>query len=157
MKKARKVAQHYNLLSVLFASNSEPMPTTDRINYLTKMYEALNSLETSDRPNKEDWLLCSDAVNHMETFIEMKVCTDDEGLLQDATHALVKAQRRHLEGFPIRLDGAGIIAVRSLIQDYAECLKLLPHRTVINCHRRTIERMEKILSGKDKTGVQVSL
>ena len=94
--------------------------------------------------------MVSDAVNMLETLVvEMKVCDDDSGLLADAVRALAVAGQRHKrEGKPIRLDGPGIQAVRSILANYAELLEVLPARTMYRCHRLTEQRIHAILDGR---------
>jgi hypothetical protein len=101
----------------------------------------------------------SDAVNLMETLIEtMKVCEDTSGLLMDAITAMAMAGKRNNAGGVIRLDGAGIQAVRAILEDYAALLDVLPARTMIRCHRLTEKRLHDLLDGKRKPhDVEVTL
>ena len=57
---------------------------------------------------------------------------------------LIKMLKQHGQ---IRLDGPGIQAVRAVLEDYSAMLDVLPHRTVVQCHRKTERRMRKILYG----------
>lgn len=154
MKKAkRRQAQRpktYSKLHELMASPTYPLPKQHRIHQLTRMYEGLHSLETLAEPSTEDWRVVSDAVNMLETLVvEMKVCDDASGLLQDAVRALAVAGQRHKrEGKPIRLDGPGIQAVRAILANYAELMDVLPARTMYRCHRLTEERIHAILDGR---------
>jgi len=133
------------------ASPTEPLPQAWRTHQLTKMYEGLNQLETGEDPQPNDWRLVSDAVNLVETLVvEMKVCEDANGLLVDAITALAKAGRRSKEGKALRLDGAGIQAVRAIMSDYAELVDVLPARTMVRCHRLTEKRIQDMLDGKRK-------
>ena len=155
MKKSAKRKQPqrhktYTVLDELMASPTQPMPLEYRTHQLTRMYEGLHALETADEPSRDDWRVVSDAVNMLETLVvEMKVCDDDSGLLADAVRALAVAGQRHKrEGKPIRLDGPGIQAVRSILANYAELLEVLPARTMYRCHRLTEQRIAEILAGK---------
>lgn len=150
MKRNRTVYIHtYTLMDELMASAKNPLPERARLHQLTMMWQGLANIETGEDPNPNDWRLCSDAMNLMETFIrEMKICEDTSGLLMDAITALAYAGKRHLEGKPLRLDGAGIHAVRSVLEDYAMMLDMLPHRTVVRCHRLTEKRIGEIHRGK---------
>lgn len=76
--------------------------------------------------------------------------TDASGLLNDAVTALAMAGKRHKAGGNIRLDGAGIQAVRGVLADYADILDALPARTMIKAHRETERRIHEILAGKKK-------
>lgn len=153
MKKKRHphLVKQYTMLDEMMASPTEPLATEKRQHQLLRMYQGLASLETSPEPSTEDWRLCSDAVNLMETLVlEMKVCEDTTGLLMDAITALAKAGKRHMAGGPIRLDGAGIQAVRAVLSDYADVLEVLPARTMVRCHRLTEKRIHDILEGRKR-------
>lgn len=76
--------------------------------------------------------------------------TDASGLLQDAVMAMALAGKRHKAGGNIRLDGAGIQAVRGVLADYGDLLEALPARTMIKAHRETERRIHEILAGKKK-------
>lgn len=145
----KQIVRHYTLMDELMASPTEPLPKDWRTHQLTRMYEGLHQLETAETPNKDDWRVVSDAVNLVETLVlEMKVCEDANGLLSDAMQALTKAVERSKAGHSLRLDGQGIVAVRSVLQDYAELIDTLPARTMIRCHRLTEKRVQEILQGK---------
>lgn len=135
----------------LIASPSEPMPDEYRRHQLTRMYEGLAAMEKAPSPTTDDWRVVSDAINLMETLVlEMKVCEDARGLLMDAVTALAMAGKRNLAGGAIRLDGAGIQAVRAILEDYAALLNVLPARTMIRCHRLTERRIHELMDGKKK-------
>jgi hypothetical protein len=139
----------YTLWHELMASTIEPMPLAKRTHQITRMLQGLASIEQCAAPTTEDWRLCSDAVNLMETLVlQLRVAEDRQGLLNDAIAALAAAGRRHKGGMPIRLDGPGIQAVRAVLEDYAELLAILPARTVIRAHRLTERRIAAILAGK---------
>ena len=113
------------------------------------MYQGLHQLEQGEDPQPNDWRLVSDAVNLVETLVvEMKICEDANGLLMDAITALAKAGKRSKAGQGLRLDGEGIVAVRSILRDYAELLDVLPARTMVRCHRLTEKRIQDMLDGK---------
>jgi hypothetical protein len=143
--------KHYTILNEMMASPTELLPADHRRHQLTKMYDGLAALEKSPEPKMTDWQVVSDAVNLMETLtVEMQVCEDTSGLLMDAITALAMAGRRNLAGGAIRLDGAGIQAVRAILEDYAALLDVLPARTMIRCHRLTEQRLHEIFDGKRK-------
>lgn len=133
------------------SSPTEPLPDEHRRHQLTRMYEGLAALEKAPSPTTDDWRVVSDAVNLMETLLlEMKVCEDASGLLMDAVTALAMAGKRNMAGGAIRLDGAGIQAVRAILEDYAALLAVLPARTMIRCHRLTERRIHELMDGKKK-------
>ena len=156
MRKAgkRRPAQRekrYTLLDEMAASPTEPLPLAWKTYQLTRMYEGLSAMEKAPSPTTDDWRVVSDAVNLMETLIEtMQVCEDSSGLLMDAITAMAHAGRRNTAGGAIRLDGAGIQAVRAVLEDYAALLDVLPARAMIRCHRLTEKRLHELLDGKRK-------
>ena len=142
----------YGVLDELMASPTNPLPEASRMHQLTVMWQGLRAMETDAQPTTNDWRVCSDAVNLMETLVQqMQVCTDTSGLLMDAITALALAGKRHRAGGQIRMDGAGIQAVRAVLEDYAALLDVLPHRTVVRCHRLTEQRIREILRGKRRS------
>jgi len=143
--------KRYTILDEMMASPTEPLPVEYRRHQLTRMYEGLAAMEQGECPTTDDWRVVSDAVNLMETLIEtMQVCEDNSGLLMDAITALAMAGRRNLAGAAIRLDGAGIQAVRAVLEDYASLLDVLPARAMIRCHRLTEKRLHELMDGKRK-------
>jgi hypothetical protein len=141
--------RRYTLFDEMAADPVDPLPQAWRTYQLTRMYAGLSNLEQADNPTPDDWRVVSDAVNLVETLVlEMKVCQDDSGLLMDAITALAMAGKRSKEGKTLRLDGAGIQAVRSILRDYSELLDVLPARTMVRCHRMTEKRIQDMLDGK---------
>jgi hypothetical protein len=150
-KRPAQRPKHYTIMDEMMASPTEPLPVEYRRHQLTRMYEGLASMEKGENPTTDDWRVVSDAVNLMETLIEtMQVCEDNSGLLMDAITAMAMAGRRNLAGNAIRLDGAGIQAVRAILEDYAALLDVLPARTMIRCHRLTEKRLHDLMDGKRK-------
>ena len=91
-KKHPTVRRHYTLLHELLASPTEPLPAAHQMHQLTKMWLGLAALETAAAPCTDDWRVCSDAINLMETLVlEMRAADDRHGLLADAVAALAKA------------------------------------------------------------------
>lgn len=148
MKRKPVVIYTYSALDILMASPTEPTPADKRLHQLSRMWQGLAALETAPSPSTDDWRVCSDAVNLLETLVDMGVCQDGSGLLMDAITALAKAGQRHIKGQPLRLSGQGMQAVRAVLEDYAAVLEQIPHRTALEAHRRTERRIHEISSGR---------
>jgi hypothetical protein len=150
----------YTLFDVMLASPSQPLAEHLQRHQLTRMHQGLEAMEKAPTPTTEDWRVVSDAVNIMETLVnngpwfdcdgDPVEITDASGLLQDAVTAMAMAGKRHKAGGNIRLDGAGIQAVRAVLEDYTDLLEVLPARTMIKAHRETERRIHEILAGKKK-------
>jgi hypothetical protein len=148
MTRKKRPSSVYSLIDELTASPVNPMPQAMRTAQLTQMLTGLNALEKDAEPKIRDWQVVSDAINLVETLVVMRVCADESGLLADAVTAMAKAGQRHLAGGNIRLDAAGIQAVRAVIEDYASMLDVVPHRDMVHCHRQTEKRILEIFKGK---------
>jgi hypothetical protein len=150
----------YTLFDVVLASPSVPLPEPLQRHQLTRMHGGLEAMEKAPVPTTDDWRVVSDAVNLMETLVDNGPwldcdgdpveITDASGLLQDAVTAMAMAGKRHKDGGNIRLDGAGIQAVRGVLADYGGLLTVLPERTMIKAHRETERRIHEMLTGKKK-------
>lgn len=150
MRKHKQAKPTYSHWDALLASATEPISTEKQQWQLLRMYEGLRALEQAENPSFHDWIACSDAVNMMETLIEQGVCQDASGLLEDATKALAAAGERYKTHQVLRLTGAGIAAIRAVLEDYAGVLKAVPARTMLQCHRITEFRVRDLLDGKGK-------
>lgn len=141
----------YTLMDEIMSSPTAPISEDRRTYQLTLLYQALAALKLEPQPTKYDWQVCSDCVNLMETLIlEMKVCQDQDNLLNDATMALVRAGKRKKDGNNIRLDAEGIKALQALFEDYAELVAILPERVMVKCFRLTEKRIQDLRKGKKK-------
>ena len=138
----------YSLIDVLLASATTPTPAPQRAHQLTRMYEGLRSIERDASPTPDDWRVVCDAVNLMETLVSQDVALDASGLLQDAARALKDAAIRYKTSGVLRLDATGIQSVRAVLEDYAEALEILSHRTMVNCHRLTEAHIHAIQAGR---------
>lgn len=140
----------YTLLNVITASATEPTPEAKRTHQLTRMWAGLAAIETGSAPTADDWRVCSDCVNFLETMVRvLRVAQDSSGLLDDAVAALAEAaQRTQRTGQAIRLSGAGMQAVRAVLEDYAAILEALPERQALQAIRLTERRIQAIQRGQ---------
>jgi hypothetical protein len=99
------------------------------------MYAALHNLEMLDTPSYEDWDRVHDSVLIMEALMQMGVIKDEDGLLEDSLEGLKRAQERAKNNKPLRLDGPALVSLRSLMAQYADCLEVIPERTMLEAHR----------------------
>lgn len=152
----------YTLMDEMMASPSKPLSEEKIRHQVTRMYEGLRHMETAPEPTMDDWQVVSDAVNMFETLTKTNngwwldcdgdpvQIKDSSGLLDDAVSAMAQAGRRYIEHGVIRLDAKGIHVLRSVLEDYAQIVEMLPARVMIQCHRKTEKRLIEILQGKAK-------
>lgn len=139
----------YTLFDEIAASHVHPLPEASQKFHLDIIRRGFHNLLTAPEPSNNDWRVVATAINMMETLIEMGVLADPDGLHRDTIRAMEAAGKRHEElDAPLRLDGPGIQAVRNLLEDYAEVLKVLPHRTMVRAHRLTEGKMVKLYGKK---------
>jgi hypothetical protein len=127
------------------ASPKKPMPAALQAYQLRIFRAGLESIERGQAPTVDDWRVCSDVVNLLESLKGMGEIADEDGLLPDAIAALAESGQRHLQGKAIRLTATGLQAVRATIEGYAFALEHLPHRTIIKAHRQTAQRIQRLL------------
>lgn len=150
-RKYRPPPPTYTMVHELMASTTEPLPEFKRRHQLSRMYEGLATIERGAQPSPQDWRMCADAVNLLETMIdEMKIAEDKDGLLPEAIQAMGEAGERHKNGGQIRLSGRGIFVIRAVLEDYAALIDVLPARAVIRAHRLTEARLRAILAGRGR-------
>ena len=142
----------YSVMDVLLADPVKPTPEVKRTHQLTRMFGGLHAIEQAENPTYDDWQVVSDALNMMETLVEMGWALDPDGLIEEAVQALGTAGQRHIDKkVPIRLSGEGIQVIRGLLEDYSEALAELPERTMMSCHRKTEKRVQDIMAGRCET------
>lgn len=140
----------YSMLDVMMSSPDRPMKDSARVHQLTRMWGGLAALETADTPTQADWIAVSDAVNMMETLVEMGFAKDEDNLIEEAVLILKATAERYKNGTQLRLTGAGIQLIRGLLEDYAYLTENLDERTMVHAHRKTEMRIQDILFGRAK-------
>lgn len=140
----------YSMLDVMMSSPDQPMKDSARIYQLTRMWGGLAALETAENPTQADWIAVSDAVNMMETLVEMGFAKDEDNLVEEAVLILKATAERYKNGTQLRLTGAGIQLIRGLLEDYAYLAENLDERTMVHAHRKTEMRIQDILHGRAK-------
>jgi hypothetical protein len=147
-RKPKPFRPSHSLLDVMLASPTQPMPTAKAWYQLDVMWAGINAIQHEQAPHKNHWNACTDAANMVETLIVQGHVQDPGGSLKLGIDALANAAKRKHAGGAIRLDGPGIVAVRGLVEDYAEFLKHLPERTIVAAHRATEQRINAIRRGQ---------
>ena len=156
-KRRQPMARQFSLARELYANPTQPMAQEKRERQLLAMWAGLVALEKSPQPTNDDWRVVSDAINLMETLVEMGECEDASGLLADAVSAMGAAGDRAMRGLTLRLDGVGIQAVRAVLEDYAAVIAALPERTVIRAHRLTEIRIINLLVKHRRSDSEISV
>ena len=108
---------------------------------------ALDEIARGKHPGVEEWRSLADCVNTLETL----ALTNDifgEGVMpavNAAIEAMATAAKRYRAGHGMRLDGPGMEELRTVIEIYGLCLKLLTERQMALAQQRTQARMRVLL------------
>lgn len=140
----------YSMLDVMMANPDRPMKDSAREHQLTRMWSGLAALETAATPTQQDWIAVSDAVNMMETLVEMGFAKDEDNMIEEAVATLKATAERYKNGNQLRLTGAGIQLLRGILEDYAYLTENVDERTMVHAHRKTEMRIQDILFGRAK-------
>lgn len=159
MKKhaTRKRAEcfHFTLIHELQASSTKPVPEARLNGHLMRVHQGLESLERDVEPHVDAWRDMSDAVNILESLVEMGIVSDDGDQITAAKNAMGQAGARHLESGALRLSGEGIQVMRGLLEDYGTVVQALTERQFVSACRRTERRVRQILRGCVRPGDKV--
>lgn len=138
MKKKRKprFVPTYSAFLLAASSTTEPLEESHRRHMLTLMWDGFAMMTTGDAPEERHWTVVSDCVNMMETIIRLG-WAEDSGLLDEAIAALKGAVRRFKEGKGLRLDAAGIKAIKAILTDFEEVLASASARNMRYAHNVT--------------------
>lgn len=111
-------------------------------------------------PGEEDWRLLSDAVNTVETLALSQRKLVPAEVMPDVTAAIagmVGAANRFKAGHGMRLDAAGITALRHVLDIYEQCLEGLTEREMAAAQAETQRRVNELLRARGHSPEVVSL
>lgn len=139
------------------ADADQPMPQHKREKQLAPMWSALEAIARGQHPGEDEWRDVSDAVNLIEPLWLRGHLVRDEvaGVWEEACHALARAGARWHERQVMRMDAAGLTAVRGCVQLYQQALEGLPERDILLAIYETRDRLRAIKSGRMPTDRQV--
>lgn len=135
-----------------------PASVADRVSIEARFCSALQAMTSGSHPGPEEWRDLSDAINTVETMV---VCTGhlDAGevmpVVCQAIEAMVAASRRWRAGQGMRLDAAGIAALRQVIGIYVECMGRLTELEMYQAQVLTGKRLALAMRETAKPGVEV--
>lgn len=138
----RPRASHPNPLMRLM-----PAPQAKSAQLIARFDSALYAMTHGRHPGLDEWADLSDAINTVETLAvhsRKLPAAETMPLVNDAIKAMVGAANRHKAGHGMRLDGAGIAAIRAVIDIYAQCLQLLTEREMADAQAETQRRLDEI-------------
>lgn len=109
---------------------------------------ALDNLARGERPDEVDWRRLADAINSVETLaMHMGKLVPAEVMptVCAAIAAMVDAVKRFKAGQVMRVDGAGLQALRDVVDIYGQCLDELTEREMSVAQQLTQDRVNALL------------
>lgn len=138
-----------------------PASKEQRDSVMLKFLTALHELSNGQDPGVEEWRSLSDCVNSVETLatrLEKLDAAEVMPIVNAAIAGMVAASNRFKAGKGMRLDAAGLDALRDVVDIYGQCLESLTEREMALAQQETQRRVNEILSGNhSQNHVVVSL
>jgi hypothetical protein len=135
-----------------------PASASERITIEARFCSALEAMVAGSHPGPEEWRDLSDAVNTVETMATGTGHLDPAEVMpvvQAAIEGMVGASQRYRAGKGMRLDAAGIAALRRVIVIYAECMERLTEAEVWAAQKLTGQRVALAQRQVGVPGVEV--
>lgn len=129
-----------------------PATKEKRDRVLLSFHTALESIAVGKHPGEEEWRALSDAINTVETLVNMGKLVDHEimPVVCAAIEGMVGAARRFRAGQGMRLDGAGMKAIREVVDIYEQCLDGFTEAEMAQAQHETQMRLEAIWRSKSR-------
>ena len=127
------------------------------------MGQFLSSLDTMARgshPGEEEWRSLSDACNTIETLALHLGKLDAAEVMPTVNAAIagmVGAANRFRAGQGMRLDGAGLEALRDVLAIYAQCLEGLTEHEMSQAQAETQRRVNALLHARKPNAQVIAL
>lgn len=137
-----------------------PAQPAQRLAVMTRFYTALDMLAHAADPGREEWRDLSDAINTVETLALHMGRLDPAATMptvNSAITAMVAASVRFNAGLRMGFSGAGLTALRRVVEVYDECASRLTEHEMATAQAITQRRVHAILAGKARTHDVVAL
>ena len=156
--KRRKAYRQKPVVNPLTALS--PMPNAKRDLVMGRFLSSLDTMARGSNPNAVEWRDMADLCNLVDTLaLQMGRLIPDEVMpsVQTATQSMKEAARRYRESDVMRLDAAGLEALRDVIAIYEQCLKGLTEREIEQARAETERRVREIRRSKTRSTEVVEL
>jgi hypothetical protein len=123
---------------------------------MLKFLTALHEMSCGRHPGVEEWRSLSDCVNTTETLATRLEKLDPSEVMPTvnaAIEGMVAASNRFKAGKGMRLDAAGLAALRDVVSIYGQCLESLTEREMAVAQAETQRRVNEIYRRKESLEV----
>ena len=136
--------QQYSLAHELCASGTQPMPKETQEHFFLKVYSALDDFANSNAPDPRSWKLLYDILDLFETMVLDGLCEDQENILNGAEEAIVSSGKLYaFEKQQFSVTEQQLQYLRNMVADFESIVSQIPHRKMIQIHRRTTARLNQ--------------
>lgn len=138
----------------------QPAPLAERERLMARFRSSLHTIAAGSHPGEAEWRDLSDAINTVETLtlIQRKLLIDEVmPAVRIATDAMVAAALRFKAGQGMRLDGAGLEALRDVLAIYEQCLEGLTEREMAQAQAETQRRVNALLHARKPSAEVIAL
>lgn len=156
--KRRKVYRPKPVINPLTALS--PMPKAKRDIVMGRFRSSLDTMARGSNPNAVEWRDMADLCNLVDTLaLQMGRLIPEEVIpsVKAATESMKQAARRYRESDVMRLDAAGLEALRDVISIYEQCLEGLTQREIEQARAETERRVREIRRSKTRSAEVVEL
>lgn len=124
-----------------------PIRKEVREQLMLRAYSALEAITAGRHPGESEWRDLADVVNVVETLtVDLKRLPPlTLAHTETASQSLRDAARRFKDTNTVRLDAAGITALRSVLEIYDQCLGTFTERAMEEAFQRTKDVIEQML------------
>ena len=138
----------------------QPASREQRVKVLARFLSALEALRAGSHPTPDEWRDLSDAINTVETLALHQgklAAAEVMPTVNAAIAGMVGAANRYRAGQAMRLDGAGLEALREVVDIYAQCMDTLTEREMAQAQAETQRRVHALLRQREASTHVVSL
>ena len=123
----------------------QPTPKAERDATMLRFYSALDAMTRGEHPGEEEWRDMSDAVNLVETLVDMGRLSAEQVMptVHSAVDVMRKAAHRYFSGQAMRVDGPGLQSLREVLDVYGQCMERLTGYEIAKAAELTQERIAK--------------
>jgi hypothetical protein len=139
-------------LLALTASKTLPIEQAKREIIFARLERAYTDLASAPEPTRASWRDLADAMNFLQTLVELGWGEDPQGAIEDIKGALFTAAKNLERTGKLRLDGTNLARLRDCIDHLAELLPQLSAHSYWVAVSHTKSRISKLLRGKRRAG-----
>jgi len=141
-----------NWLTSQLASPVEPLPLDQRQNIVARARSGLEQIAMSEQSGLDGWRDLSDAMNWLQSCVELRLAQDPHGAILDAKAALLEAHAAWAAKGQVRMSGASMSGMNNLVEQLEALMGEMNARQFWSVVGTTQKRVNGLLKGKKRKG-----